>query len=122
MHHKIYKQTQAPTKIAPIHVWVGRIVILCGAANGFLGFPLALAYHYNYALLALVLVVFPPTMVILYCMARRRERKAKERAGNGGGDSPKLVGSEAFGTNIRMQTMGNPGNYGQPIVEPWSRV
>ena len=36
LHHREYKQTQQTTKIAPIHVWLGRIVILCGVANGFL--------------------------------------------------------------------------------------
>jgi Cytochrome domain of cellobiose dehydrogenase len=36
MHHRIYIKTQQSTKMAPIHVWLGRIVIACGAANGFL--------------------------------------------------------------------------------------
>jgi cytochrome b561 len=36
MHHRIYKQTKQTTKMAPIHVWLGRIVIICGAANAFL--------------------------------------------------------------------------------------
>jgi hypothetical protein len=36
MYHRIYKQTKQTTKLAPIHVWLGRIVIICGAANGFL--------------------------------------------------------------------------------------
>jgi hypothetical protein len=36
MHHRIYKKTQQTTKMAPIHVWLGRIAIACGIANGFL--------------------------------------------------------------------------------------
>lgn len=35
LHHRIYKKTQQPTKIAPIHVWLGRIIIPLGIANGF---------------------------------------------------------------------------------------
>jgi hypothetical protein len=57
MHHRIYKRTQSPTKLAPIHVWLGRVVIPAGIANGFLGFPLALNSKYNWALLALILLV-----------------------------------------------------------------
>ena len=36
MHHRMYKKTQAPTKLAPIHVWLGRIVIPAGIVDGFL--------------------------------------------------------------------------------------
>lgn len=36
MYYRIYKQTKQTTKLAPIHVWLGRIVIICGTANGFL--------------------------------------------------------------------------------------
>jgi hypothetical protein len=34
-HHSIYKRTKAPTKIAPIHIWLGRIIIPAGVANAF---------------------------------------------------------------------------------------
>ena len=57
MHHRIYQQTKATTKLAPIHVWLGRVIIPAGIANGFLGFPLALNSKYNWALLALCLLV-----------------------------------------------------------------
>jgi len=36
LHHRMYKKTLAPTKLAPIHVWLGRAVIPLGIANGFL--------------------------------------------------------------------------------------
>lgn len=36
MHHRIYKKTKATTKLAPVHVWLGRLVIPAGVANGFL--------------------------------------------------------------------------------------
>lgn len=36
MHHRIYKKTQAPTKLSPIHIWLGRLVIPAGIINGFL--------------------------------------------------------------------------------------
>ena len=61
LHHRMYKKTQAPTKLAPYHVWLGRVVIPAGIINGFLGFPLALNSKYNWALLALTLL-----MVIIF--------------------------------------------------------
>lgn len=36
MHHRIYKKTMAPTKLAPLHIWLGRLVVPAGVANGFL--------------------------------------------------------------------------------------
>lgn len=36
MHHRIQMKTMAPTKLAPVHVWLGRVVIVAGLANGFL--------------------------------------------------------------------------------------
>jgi hypothetical protein len=36
MHHRMYKKTQAPTKLSPVHLWLGRIVIPAGIADGFL--------------------------------------------------------------------------------------
>ncbi|PVH84511.1 iron reductase domain protein [Cadophora sp. DSE1049] len=57
LHHRMYKKTQTTTKLAPIHVWLGRVVIPAGIANGFVGFPLALNPKYNLALLACVLFV-----------------------------------------------------------------
>ncbi len=59
---------------------------------------------------------------MLFWKARRTARKAREAEDNGGSDSSKLFASEAFGTYIRMEDMGNPSHYGQPVVEPWSRV
>jgi hypothetical protein len=75
MHHRIYKRTQAPTKLAPYHVWLGRVVIPAGIVNGFLGFPLALNSKYNWALLALTLlmiIIFGP---VWFWRWRRDSRK-----------------------------------------------
>lgn len=36
MHHRMYKKTKLPTKLAPIHIWLGRVVIGGGVINGFL--------------------------------------------------------------------------------------
>ncbi|RFU28520.1 hypothetical protein B7463_g7812, partial [Scytalidium lignicola] len=55
IHHRIYKRTFAPTKLAPYHIWLGRVVIPLGIINGFIGFPQALNGKYDYALLALAI-------------------------------------------------------------------
>jgi hypothetical protein len=36
LHHRMYSQTKLPTKLAPIHIWLGRFVILIGIVNGFM--------------------------------------------------------------------------------------
>lgn len=36
MHHRMYQKTKLPTKLAPIHIWLGRVVISGGVINGFL--------------------------------------------------------------------------------------
>lgn len=35
-HHRMYQKTQKPSKMAPIHVWLGRFIIVLGVINGFL--------------------------------------------------------------------------------------
>ncbi|ROV89052.1 hypothetical protein VSDG_08736 [Cytospora chrysosperma] len=78
MHHREFKKTQEPTKLAPIHVWMGRLIIVLGIVNGFLGFPLALSPVYDYALLGLVLAVTSGILFVLSCkllINRRRQRR-----------------------------------------------
>ncbi|KAI3322332.1 iron reductase domain protein [Xylariaceae sp. AK1471] len=65
LHHRIYKKTQQTTKMAPIHVWLGRVIIPLGIANGFTGFPLALSPGYDFALLGVVAFVLPAFLLIL---------------------------------------------------------
>jgi sugar phosphate permease len=43
LHHRQYKRTKTTTKFAPVHIWVGRIVIVAGIVNGFLLVHLVLA-------------------------------------------------------------------------------
>ena len=35
LHHLQFRRTQRPTKLAPYHVWTGRVVIPLGIANAF---------------------------------------------------------------------------------------
>ncbi|TVY94423.1 hypothetical protein LAWI1_G000753 [Lachnellula willkommii] len=83
MHHRMYKKTQAPTKLAPIHVWLGRIVIIAGIVDGFLGFPLALNPKYDWALLALVLLVIIFMGPLAFWRYKRNVQKAKTEAAVG---------------------------------------
>ncbi|KAJ9141691.1 Integral membrane protein [Pleurostoma richardsiae] len=88
-HHRIYKKTKQPTKLAPIHVWLGRVVIVLGVFNGFLGFPLALASRYNYVLAGLVIAIVPIMFFILFWkrfFRRRRERQQAAPAQGSGYD------------------------------------
>lgn len=87
-HHRIYKRTQQPTKLAPIHVWLGRLTILLGMFNGFLGFPLALSPTYNWILMGLILAVIPICFFMLFWkrfFRKRRERQHAEEMANPSG-------------------------------------
>ncbi|RDL37505.1 CBD9-like protein [Venustampulla echinocandica] len=86
MHHRIYKKTQAPTKLSPIHVWLGRLVIPAGIANGFLGFPLAQNSKYNWALVALTLFIVIILAPVAFWRYRRNIQKAKTVEAVGGYD------------------------------------
>ncbi|KAI0007435.1 putative iron reductase domain protein [Xylariaceae sp. FL0662B] len=80
LHHRTFKKTQQTTKLAPIHVWMGRVIMIMGVVNGFLGFPLAQSPHYNYVLAGLVLFVFPGMAIIFFtkrCI-QKRWKKSKE--------------------------------------------
>ncbi|KAI1467796.1 putative iron reductase domain protein [Daldinia caldariorum] len=84
LHHRTFKKTQQTTKMAPIHVWMGRVIIVMGVINGFLGFPLAQASQYNYVLAGLVLFLFPAMMLVLVTkkfIQKRWNKSKNEPAG-----------------------------------------
>ncbi|KAI0133911.1 integral membrane protein [Xylariales sp. AK1849] len=87
MHHRIFKKTENPTKLAPVHVWLGRVVIVLGVVNAFLGFPFALSPTRNWILAGLVIFIFPILGVILLSknLIKKRWNRSKEAAGEQGG-------------------------------------
>ncbi|KAI1331764.1 iron reductase domain protein [Xylariaceae sp. FL0255] len=87
-HHRTFKKTQQTTKLAPIHVWLGRLVIILGVANAFTGFPLALAPRYDFALLALVLTIFPAIGFLL--LVKKIWKKLSKVAKNDGSNGYKM--------------------------------
>lgn len=111
IHHRIYKRTLAPTKLAPIHVWLGRIVIPCGIANGFLGFPLALNPKSNYGLAALTILVIIVLCVSAFWRRKRtnqRETTAFVGVGDGQGGAGRSWTNPGDGeTDIALGQMGS---------------
>ncbi|RYP71117.1 hypothetical protein DL771_005051 [Monosporascus sp. 5C6A] len=87
MHHRVYKKTQQATKMAPIHVWLGRLAIILGVANGFTGFTLAGSPKNNYVLMGIVLFVFPVIVLVLVTkrLLQKKYGKNKEDSSEGGG-------------------------------------
>ncbi|KAI0855916.1 hypothetical protein F4860DRAFT_494746 [Xylaria cubensis] len=96
LHHRIYKKTQQTTKIAPIHVWLGRVVIPLGIANGFTGFPLALSPGYDFALLGVVAFVLPAFLFILLVkkIFKKLVKTAKQSDESNGYDMEPWRGSQ----------------------------
>jgi hypothetical protein len=123
MHHRLYKRTLLPTKLAPFHVWLGRIVIPCGIANGFLGFPLALNPKYNWALVAvtlLVIIVLGP--FAFWRWKRNNAQKVKAVAAGSGSEgyqsqpwNSQAPSANHSDINLGRINTGYPPTYGPPI-------
>ncbi|TGO42373.1 hypothetical protein BHYA_0009g00520 [Botrytis hyacinthi] len=82
LHHRMYKKTSATTKFAPIHVWLGRVIVPAGIINAFIGFPLALNPKFDWALLVctlLMVIICAP--VLFWGYKRRQAKKIKEITG-----------------------------------------
>ncbi|KAF7861448.1 hypothetical protein EAF04_008013 [Stromatinia cepivora] len=121
LHHRMYKKTSTTTKFAPIHVWLGRIVIPAGIINGFIGFPLALNYIFDWALLActlLIIIIFAPLLFWGYKRRQAKEIEAITRETEGYQAEPWRAPQAQYDVNLNhmnmnMNTNMNP-NYGVP--------
>ncbi|KAI1416118.1 putative iron reductase domain protein [Hypoxylon sp. FL1857] len=83
LHHRKFKQTKETTKLAPIHMWMGRLLLTLGSINGFLGFQLAQSNEYNFVLAALVISITLTIVIILVAKKyiQKRWNKRKEQTG-----------------------------------------
>ncbi|KAH7376381.1 hypothetical protein B0T11DRAFT_20392 [Plectosphaerella cucumerina] len=82
LHHRQWKQTKQPTKLAIPHRWLGRGIMLMGIVNAFLGFKFALNGFYNYILTGLVIAVVGLALVLIF--GKRWIRKIKGDSGDDG--------------------------------------
>ncbi|KAH6690647.1 hypothetical protein F5X68DRAFT_274539 [Plectosphaerella plurivora] len=82
LHHRQWKQTKQPTKLAVPHRWLGRVIMLMGIVNAFLGFRFALNGFYNYILTGLVIAVAGLALVLIF--GKRWIRKVKGDSKNDG--------------------------------------
>ncbi|KAG9235060.1 hypothetical protein BJ875DRAFT_460036 [Amylocarpus encephaloides] len=80
LHHRMFVKTKAPTKLAPIHIWLGRVVILAGTVNAFIGFPLALNARFDLFLLGIVLFMVILSGPLIFWRWRRNIQKAEKEA------------------------------------------
>ncbi|KAI0468099.1 hypothetical protein F4859DRAFT_214789 [Xylaria cf. heliscus] len=110
LHHRIYKKTQQPTKIAPFHIWLGRVVIPLGIANGFTGFPLALSPGYDFALLGVVAFVLPAFLFILLVkkVFKKFMQKVKQPEESNGYDMEPWRGSQPGAQQPVAHAGGDP--------------
>ncbi|ROV94566.1 hypothetical protein VMCG_08145 [Cytospora schulzeri] len=126
MHHREFKKTQKPTKLAPIHVWMGRLIIVLGIVNGFLGFPLARSPGYDYVLLGLVLAV---TSVILFVLSfkllvaryrRRRQARPQTDVPPGYNAEPWIVHGQPhmYDESFEMEARRKHGNVSVSVAQP----
>ncbi|CAD6444653.1 64ed4aa7-5d22-46e6-b052-7faf0cc60abd [Sclerotinia trifoliorum] len=115
LHHRMYKKTSTTTKFAPIHVWLGRIIIPAGIINGFIGFPLALNPKFDYALLActlLIIIIFAPLLFWGYKRRQAKEIEAITSETEGYQAEPWRAPQAQYDINLNHMNMGS--NYGVP--------
>ncbi|KAI1344675.1 hypothetical protein F5Y15DRAFT_363086 [Xylariaceae sp. FL0016] len=126
MHHRMFKKTQQPTKLAPAHVWLGRFTVLLGVINAFLGFPLALSPGYDYVLAGLVLFIAPAIVLLLITkkFIQKWWAKSKEERPNGYDMEPWQHGEgQAQGQSVgaRGVTIAESGQGPAPTYQPGHR-
>ncbi|KAI1207351.1 putative iron reductase domain protein [Annulohypoxylon truncatum] len=83
MHHRQFKKTKEPTKLAPIHRWLGRLILSLGGLNGVLGFKLAESEEYIIVLTFLSLAILPTLVIILLVKKCLQKRWAKQKQETG---------------------------------------
>lgn len=66
------------TKLAPIHIWTGRVLIPLGIVNAFLGFMFSLN-NWRVIILAILLVVVAAVAAFLFFSRLRRDRRLRRR-------------------------------------------
>ncbi|KAI0842533.1 putative iron reductase domain protein [Hypoxylon sp. FL0890] len=79
LHHRKFKQTKETTKLAPIHKWMGRLLLILGVINGFLGFQLAQSNDYNYVLAGLTISISLTLISVLLLKRCIQKRWAKKK-------------------------------------------
>jgi hypothetical protein len=76
LHHRAYVRTQRYSVYTLPHIWHGRIVILLGVLNGFLGFHLAGRSTLGYLISLLIFITSYTTLFIVFWNRLRRKRLA----------------------------------------------
>ncbi|ESZ98460.1 hypothetical protein SBOR_1122 [Sclerotinia borealis F-4128] len=117
LHHRMYKKTSTTTKFAPIHVWIGRIVIPAGVINGFIGFPLALNPKLDWALLVctlLIIIIFGPVLFWGYRRRHAKEIEAITRETEGYEAEPWRAPQAQYDIGLNHMNTNSNSNFGVP--------
>ncbi|KAK4075380.1 uncharacterized protein Triagg1_4501 [Trichoderma aggressivum f. europaeum] len=72
LHHLKWRKTKQPTTFGKVHLWNGRIVMILGAANGYIGFGFALDRKYALIVLGIVFFLVLCTLGYLIWGAKRQ--------------------------------------------------
>ncbi|KAH0536468.1 hypothetical protein FGG08_006649 [Glutinoglossum americanum] len=118
LHHRAYLRTQRRTVVSHAHIWHGRLVILLGILNGFLGLHLAGRSSLDY-LLSLIAFAIVYAAIFFFSWSRlRRKRNAytSPRAANFRDDDPSTFGNST--TDIPLTAHAAPPAYQAEYVPP----
>lgn len=78
-HHRIYKRSHQATIFGRIHLYLGPLVLILGAVNGFSGFSLASEGNANIWYGVVVGVITISLVAALFWANRRRSRANMQR-------------------------------------------
>ncbi|KAL6805744.1 hypothetical protein J3E68DRAFT_22863 [Trichoderma sp. SZMC 28012] len=82
LHHLKWRKTKQPTTFGKVHLWNGRIVMILGAANGYIGFGFAL--DRKYALIVLGIVFFLVMCTLGYIIWGAKRQMPRRQQGPSG--------------------------------------
>jgi hypothetical protein len=117
-HHRAYLRTQRRSVYSHVHTWHGRLLIISGALNGFLGLKLAGRPSLGFLIVLLIIIVIYIAIYFMFWSRIRRKREAHNtpRAENFRDNDPGSF--ENSQTDIPLADHAAPPAYQEDYVPP----
>ncbi|KAH0551425.1 hypothetical protein GP486_007359 [Trichoglossum hirsutum] len=118
VHHREYLRTQHRSVYSEAHLWLGRLVIISGVLNAFLGLHLAGRSTLGFLLIVLIVTgIFAVIYFVIWSRSRRkRSALGSNRATNFRDDDPSSLGNSRM--DIPLTDHAAPPAYQEDYVRP----
>ncbi|KAL8306044.1 hypothetical protein RB597_003331 [Gaeumannomyces tritici] len=115
LHHRNHRKSQSQAEVPvptpkktlnlrPVHIWLGRSVMVMGIINAFLGFPFALSPGYNLVLAPIALAILFISTVLLFLKGFLRRRLFGKKSPQPEDDAPPSYTQEPWRQPYPMGT------------------